>query len=219
MFEDLSSSARRAAGGLGRRARGWPRLVQVGLAGGLAITVLAVVGLAAGWFNGGHQPTGRPPATRQSANTPLIRNPVMYQDQRGFSVNVPGSWKERRATTYVDFTDPQDPGRRVRVNVEPAGGTAQQFLLAVERQFKNDHNKCPQPFKELGLHTASLAGRPAAELEFTCGSGGQMKHFLWRATVTGKKAYEFYLSVEDGRFQESTVIYQEMVRSYQLSAG
>jgi hypothetical protein len=35
--------------------------------------------------------------------------------------------------------------------------------------------------------------------------------------VTSKKAYEFFLTVEIGRWQESQDIYQEAVRSYQLA--
>ena len=78
--------------------------------------------------------------------------------------------------------------------------------------------KCPAPYATAALRTdVTLAGRPAAELEYTCGTGADMRHGLWRATVVSGKAYEFYLSVEDSRFAESKVIYDHAVGSYKLN--
>jgi len=36
--------------------------------------------------------------------------------------------------------------------------------------------------------------------------------------VAGGKSYNFFLSVPDGKFKESKVIYDEMVRSFQFNA-
>jgi hypothetical protein len=65
--------------------------------------------------------------------------------------------------------------------------------------------------------TVTLGGKPAAELEYECGSGDTMRHGIWIATVVDKKAYEFFLTVPDNEFDASKVIYDEAVRSYQLT--
>jgi eukaryotic-like serine/threonine-protein kinase len=65
--------------------------------------------------------------------------------------------------------------------------------------------------------SVTLAGRSAIELEYTCGTGTDMRHGIWRATVIGGHAYEFYLSVEDAKFADSKPIYDEAVKTYQLN--
>ncbi len=221
---DLSQGARQVAGGLVRRFRLLPKRAQLAAAAGGAVAAILVIALAAGAFSGGPAPAKHPVAASSSAPSgPLIANPKAYQDQRGFSLNVPGDWTENKTSSgYIDFTDPGDPGRRLRVNVERAGGTAEQFLRSAENQLKSRPDKCTAPFHEVALRTdgVTLDGRPAAELEYTCGpDNGQQRHGLWRATVSGKHAYEFFLSVEVGRWQDSLAIYREAVRSYQLNLG
>jgi len=143
----------------------------------------------------------------------------VVSDDRGFSLDVPADWtKTGSAKSYYDFTDPQDSGRRMRVNVEAAGSTPKAFMQVVANILSKDGRKCPTPYATVALHSdVTLAGRPAAELEYTCGSGSDMRHGIWRATVVGGKAYEFFLSVEDSRFAESKVIYDHAVESYRLA--
>jgi hypothetical protein len=218
VLTDLSHGAKTAASGMAGRLRAWPRGLKLGVAGGAAMAAVLVVALAAGVFSSS-PPPAKPKAVASPASTgPLITNASLYEDQRGFSLNVPGDWKQAKTTSYIDFTDPGDPGRKLRVNVEKAGGTAEQFLLAAEGQLKKHQDKCSPPYTRLALRLdVTLDGRPAAELEYTCGRDQQTRHGLWRATVTGKKAYEFFLSVEVGRWQESVAVYKEAVRSYQLT--
>jgi hypothetical protein len=217
---DLSAGAKAAAGGAVRQVRSWSRPVQLAVAGGLVLVIVLIVALASGVLGGGDPGTG-PQAgpTAPASNVPLISDPELYKDNRGFTLNVPGSWKAAHASGYTEFTDPSDPGRKLRVNVEKAGGTAEQFLTAAERELKAHPSKCPEPYTRVAMRDATLDGRPAAELEYTCGSGSAQRHGIWRATVLNKKAYEFFLSVEDGRMKESMPIYQEAVRSYKLSVG
>ncbi|MEN3306974.1 MAG: hypothetical protein V7603_3176, partial [Micromonosporaceae bacterium] len=218
LLADLSHGARLAASGLAGRLRAWPRRLRFGAAGGAAVAVLAVVGLAAGWFSSGPPAAQPTPAHSPATTGPLIGNPALFQDQRGFSLNVPGDWKQGRTSSYIDFTDPGDPGRKLRVNVEKAGGTAEQFLVAAETQLKKHPDKCTAPYTRVALRMdVTLAGRPAAELEYTCGRDQQTRRGLWRATVTGRRAYEFFLTVEVGRWRESLDVYHEAVRSYQLN--
>ncbi len=45
-----------------------------------------------------------------------------------------------------------------------------------------------------------------------------MRHGVWRAISHNGKAYSFYLSTTDARFEESKVIFDEMVRSFELTS-
>jgi serine/threonine protein kinase len=202
---DLGSKARRPA----NRSR-----IIVG--GGLAILIV-VVGVAAlsGAFSGSNTPNATPPtATATAANTPLI--PVQpYKDSRGLSIDVPKDWTKSASSTYVDFVDPNG-GRKIRINVESATGNAQHFFEIAETGLKKP-SICPQPYKRVALNDATLAGRPGAELEYTCGSGDSMRHGIWGAVIVDGKAYHFYLTVPDAQFAASKVIFDEMVRSFQLN--
>jgi hypothetical protein len=44
-----------------------------------------------------------------------------------------------------------------------------------------------------------------------------MRHGIWGAVIVDGKAYHFYLTVPDAQFAASKVIFDEMVRSFQLN--
>ena len=54
--------------------------------------------------------------------------------------------KAGSAKSYYDFTDPQDSGRRLRVNVEAAGSTPKAFMQVVANILSKDGRKCPTPY-------------------------------------------------------------------------
>jgi eukaryotic-like serine/threonine-protein kinase len=217
MLSDLAAGARHGGGSLLGRLRTLPRTARWGVGAGLAAAlVLGIVALSGGFGGSASKVTTAPPSTAPSPTAPSFPT-TAYQDSRHFSLNVPAGWT-KAGSTFVDFTDPQDPGRRMRLNVEPAGGTNADFMAAVERQQQNDANRCATPFQQKALRQdVTLAGRPAAELEYTCGEGADLRHIIWRATVVNKQAYEFYLSVPDSEFDASKAIYDEAVRSYALN--
>ncbi len=185
-------------------------LVGIGVAVVLLLVgIAALTGLLFG--GGGAAPPGSQATAAPSASS-LI--PVQeYRDRRGLVVNVPKGWN-RSGASYVDFTDPAG-GRKVRINVEPATNTAQRFLQTAESGLRRP-SICPSPYKRVALRDATLAGRPGAELEYTCGSGPDKRHGIWRAVVVDGTAYHFYLTVPDSQFAASKVIYDEMVRSFRL---
>jgi eukaryotic-like serine/threonine-protein kinase len=217
LMAELGTVARRggqAAGSTLRRLRRRRRLMIAGLA---TVAVGLVAALALVLFHSGSSkhPTGTQSPSAAPSETPPF--PVqVYEDRRGMTLNLPADWKKSASSTYVDFTAPQDSGERLRVNVEPAGGTAQQFLTAAERNLKNP-SRCTAPYHRVALTDATLAGQPAAELEYTCGSGDTARHGIWIATVIDKKAYEFYLSTEESTFAATRQVFDEAVRSYRLN--
>src|SRR5262249_37891910 len=94
---------------------------------------------------------------------------------------------------------------------------ATRFLIAAENGLKKNQDSCPPPYSRVALRdTVTLDGQPAAELEYTCGSGERARHGLWRAAVISKKAYGFFLTVEADQFDAYKPIYLEAVRSYHL---
>ena len=216
MFADLASGVQYGSRSLLGRVRALPRPALLAIGGGLAaVLVLGVVALSGGFGGGAKQAGGAPSA----APSPTVASiPVqLYQDKRQFSLNVPAGWTQA-GNSYVDFTDPKDPGRRMRVNVEPAGSTSEAFMEAVERTQKSDPNRCAAPYNRVSLTDGvTLAGHPAAELQYNCGSGADMRHIIWRATVINRQAYEFYLSVPESQFADSKPIYDAAVRSYTLN--
>ncbi|WP_345628900.1 serine/threonine-protein kinase [Rugosimonospora acidiphila] len=213
MLADISAGAKP----LLNRFRGLPKAAQAGIVGGVAVVlVIAIIGLAGGFGGGSSTPAARASAAASPSGPGL---PVVkYSDPRGFSLNVPADWKQT-GSSYFDFTDPKDPLRRLRVNVETAGNSNADYMKAVGRALDNP-KVCTAPYKQVALNDdVTLSGHPAAELEYTCGTGPDARHGIWRATVIDKKAYEFYLSVEDSRFAASKPIYDEAVESYKLNLG
>jgi eukaryotic-like serine/threonine-protein kinase len=204
---------------LSGRLRGLPSRVRLAIGAGGALAVLFATAVVAGLTAGAPapaKPAARPPA---SLNQPLIPVQQYADPTRGITLNVPKTWRKESAQSYVDFVDPDDRGRRLRINVEAVDrADARQFLVTAENGLKNPR-RCPAPYQQVSLRGARLAGRDGALLEYTCGSGDQMRHGIWTATVLNGKSYHFFLTVPDSEFNASKVIFDEMARSFRITAG
>ncbi|MBX6357552.1 MAG: protein kinase [Micromonosporaceae bacterium] len=216
----LLERARRTGAGLAGRVRSWPRRTKLVAAGGLAVVL--VLGTVALLNMGGSPERAQPVA--QSSQPPADQPSFSVQQYsgRGISVNVPAGWQKKAPAkaVYVDYTDPDDPQRRVRILVEKTGGDDPAKFLSVagDRLDRNASGSCDQPYHELNLAAdVQLDGQPAAELEYTCGEGDEQRHGIWRAVIQDGHAYSFYLTVSESRFEESKPIYDEMVRTFKLN--
>jgi hypothetical protein len=220
------TTASLAAGTRPAAQRGWravrrlPRLAQAGIAAGcvavLALGILTVVAL------GGDD---RPPVRRavtpaRSAPAGPIIEVQEHRDQRGFVVNVPKGWiKKPSSGSFIDYVDPANEERRIRLNIEPAGGSAASFAQVAEGYLRDHPGVCAAPYDRVALREKlQLGGREAAELEYTCGDGSGGRHGIWRVAVLNGKAYHFFLTVPSSQFDTSRTIYDEMVRSYRFAA-
>jgi hypothetical protein len=197
--------------------RGWPRNTQLIAAGGVAVVLaLSLILLTSGG------PDDKTPGQQAKADPTASAArtlPVTRFNDRGVSVNVPRGWQSRPGKSYVDFVDPKDEGRKVRIvvdeniNVPPA-----RFMEIAEKTLKNSRN-CPKPYQRVALRAdVQAAGRDAAELEYTCGDD-KARHGVWRAVVQNGKAYSFYLTSTEDRFDQSQPIFAEMVRSFEVTAA
>ncbi|WP_285791034.1 protein kinase [Micromonospora sp. NBRC 101691] len=205
------------SGGVGRvleQVRRWPRKVQLAAAGGLAVVLL--IGLVA-VFSGDDPEPPTTPQAQPSASEPAAPA-VEFQEHsaRGITMMVPKGWKRATGGSYTDYTDPEDSGRRVRIIVEPFSTTSVRWAEVAANGLRT-RDSCAKPYNQLALDEQELAGRPAAQLEYTCGEGDGMRHGVWRGVVHDGKAYSFYLTANDSRFAESKPIFDEMVKSFQLS--
>ncbi len=197
-----------------------PRPVRMGVLVGVSLLVVALgAGGVLALTNGKGAKAHAPPAPTTQA--PRLPTKEYLDNARNFAVNVPESWSRTGGgSSYVEFIDPKDNSRRLRIIVESFRGSAQQLLESAERRLKDPKTgtTCTAPYARVDLRDAQLAGQPAAELEYRCGQGDQMRHGIWRAVVVNGKSYGFFVTVPDSRFAEDKVIFDEMVRSFRLLA-
>ncbi|GAA2524002.1 protein kinase domain-containing protein [Pilimelia columellifera] len=190
----------------------WPR--QTRIAAGAGLAALAFLGAVVAANSGDDNYL---PARALAPAEPAADFPTQRHSARGVSVNVPRGWQRASAGSWVDFADPADGQRKVRILVEPASAEPLRFIRIAESGLRRA-DTCAQPYQQVGLRRVELDGRPAAELEYTCGAGDGMRHGVWRAVVAEGRAYSFYLTADESRFTESRSIFDEMVRSFRLAA-
>ncbi|MCW3815308.1 protein kinase [Micromonospora sp. DR5-3] len=207
------------AGGVGKQllatVKGWPRKVQLAAAGGVA--VLLLIGVIA-LNSGGDE---KPPPIVGTLPTTAAAPPVEMQEvsTKGISVQVPEGWERKTGGVYVDYVDPQNSGRKVRILAEKWNGTSKSWAESASRGLRGNSKSCARPYNELAMSETTLAGKPAAEFEYTCGEGDSMRHGVWRGVVQDGKVYSFYLSANDAKFAESKPIFDAMAQSFQLTGA
>ncbi|MEU8044594.1 protein kinase [Micromonospora echinofusca] len=195
--------------------KGWPRKVQLAAAGGLAALLLigAVV-----LFTGGDDPAPTVPQAAPTSQAPAAGVPEMKEHSaRGVSVMVPKDWERTTGGLYIDYIDPEDDGRKVRILNEKFGGSSMRWAEVAENVLKSPKSSCTKPYNRISITEQELAGMPAAQLEYTCGEGDSMRHGLWRGVVRDGRVYSFYLTSTDAKFAESKPIFDEMVKTFQLA--
>ncbi|MCZ7425787.1 serine/threonine-protein kinase [Micromonospora sp. WMMA1949] len=206
------------AKGLLGRVKAWPRKVQLAAAGGLAVVLLvSVIALTSGGDDAPPPIVGTLPTTSAAAAPEMQERTV-----KGVTIQVPKGWQQQTGGLYVDYVDPEDEGRKVRVIAEKWGGTSISWAEFASRNLKSktaNSKTCPAPYTELSVSEQPLAGQTAGQLEYTCGEGETMRHGIWRGLVKDGKVYSFYLSTTDARFAESKPIFDAMVDSFQLTAA
>ncbi|GIF70489.1 hypothetical protein Asi02nite_00070 [Asanoa siamensis] len=213
---------KRRGGDLVDTVKGWPRRLQLGAAGGLAV-VLVLIGVFA--FRGGDDPIDTTPVQAGGpTGAPAAADfPTQQHAERGVTVNVPKGWKKAGGgkSVYFDYIDPEDAGRKVRILVEDVStkATPTGFLGAAERGLKGNSKSCPKPYERVDLREGEIGGRVSAELEYTCGADASQRHGVWGAVVKDGKAYSFFLTSTEDNFAASKSIFDEMVRSFALTAS
>jgi hypothetical protein len=220
--ERSAAAAAQVSAQLLGRLKGLPGRTKVILAAGAAAVVLlagvAAVALVSGGGGKAGNPTAQPTA---SVDRPLIPVQEYHDQQHGVVVNVPAGWKQDppRGGGYMNYVDPLDSGRWVRINIEKVGDTTGRAVLeSADRRFQTPSGGCAG-YQKLGLRDGRLAGHDGAILEYTCApANAPPRHGIWTSVVVGGQAYQVTLSTTASRFDESRAIFDEMVRSFRLAA-
>jgi hypothetical protein len=195
--------------------QGWSRNKRLAAVGGaLAVVLLLVLVFA---LAGNDDPAPLAAQNTGGGGTQQSSEQTQEYKDRGITVEVPKGWKRTAAGSWVDYSDPKDSKRKVRILVERSGGTPASFLGVAENTLRNRSTNCPKPYAQVGLTPAKISGQDGAVLEYTCGTGPSARHGLWGAVVTGGKAYSFYLTTKESQFAESKPIFDEMIGTYALS--
>ncbi|WP_240942221.1 serine/threonine-protein kinase [Planosporangium thailandense] len=217
LLASAASGVRQASDRAVTTFRGLPPKGRTAVVAGAVVGVL-LLGIVVGTSMGGS--SGQQPAAKQSAaaDKPLI--PVQeYRDPKGVVVNVPQGWRQTppKTGTYMDFVDPANPDRWVRVNVETTSQpTGRAVLEAAARRFQSPGGGCPG-FQQVKLADTTLAGFDGAAFEYTCSPPGKaQRHGRWSAIVVKGLAYQVTLSVPAADFADSKKIDDELARSFRL---
>ena len=199
-----------------------PTWMKAAVAAGVVVVLvvaLAMSGLFSG--DGDGSQTGKPPVAASSGPARPLLDVEAFTHPGGITVNIPKGWTKKQlgnaSAPYWDITDPADPNRRIRINIEKASSTPRAFLEGAENRLKTTTSSCAQPYTHVAMTDNKLDGHAAAILEYTCGSGDQQRHALWNAVLQGGKSYHFFVTVPEARFTESRIIFEEMVRSFKLT--
>jgi hypothetical protein len=216
MIDKTVRTARETGTRVVTTVRGWPRNLQLAAGGaGLAVVVLLGVVIA---FSGGEEPP--PKAQKPSGQQPV---PASFATQdhkaKGVTVKVPKDWKRTSGGNWVDYADPEDSKRKVRILVETGTAEPRRFAERIAENTLKGSKNCPKPYKRVAVTDVEVAGHPGAQLEYTCGSGEGMRHGIWRETTVGGKMYSFYLTATDAQFAESKPFFDEMTRTFALDAS
>ncbi|XVU24793.1 serine/threonine-protein kinase [Actinoplanes sp. CA-054009] len=218
MLNNAVGTARQATDRAVTTVKGWPRQKQL-IAGGGALGVVLLLVLVfslTGGGDGDKTPTAAPPSAVENAAPTFATQPYK---ERGISVLVPAGWTRKAAGSWVDYADPQDAKRKVRILIEKSKGTPSSFLGVAEGNLKKGTTSCTTPYTRVGLAPTKIAGREGAVLEYKCGSGAEGRHGLWGAVISGGKAYSFYLTTKESQFAASKPIFDQMIKSYALGAS
>ncbi|MEV4344793.1 protein kinase [Actinoplanes sp. NPDC049596] len=218
MLDNAVGTARRTADKAITTVKGWPRQKQL-IAGGGALGVVLLLVLVFSLTGGGDDgktPTAAPPSAVENVAPSY---PTQAYKGRGITVLVPAGWTRKAAGSWVDYADPQDAKRKVRILVENSKGTPTSFLGVAESNLKKGTTSCTTPYSRVGLTKTTIAGREGAVLEYKCGSGAEGRHGLWGAVINDGKAYSFYLTTKESQFPTSKPIFDQMIKSYALGAA
>jgi eukaryotic-like serine/threonine-protein kinase len=219
MVDKAVGSVKEATGKAVTTVQGWSRNKQLA-AGGGALAVVVILVLVFSLAGGGGGKSAPPPdAQPQAGQDAAPAFETQQYNDRGITVQVPKGWKRSAAGSWVDYADPQDAKHKVRILVENSKATPSAFLGIAENTLKTKSTNCPKPYTRVNLTKTTISDKDGAVLEYTCGTGDDGRHGLWGAVVTGGKAFSFYMTSTEAQFAGSKPIFDEMIKTYTLTAS
>lgn len=216
-----SGTGSSAAAGLVDQVKNMPKKLRLAVGAGLAAAVLLAT---VAWAVLGGDDETPPVATGNGSPTPSAgaSAPVPEGMQRvtfkGVTVLVPAGWKGVKAGSYIDYQDPNDKERWLRINVYD-GRTPRSELTGAENSFKTSTGKCQKDsYQRVSLTDEKLGELDAAQLEFQCTPPKKdPRHAVWRIGLSGKTAYHVYLSTWESSFAQDKTVFDAAVGSFTLA--
>ncbi|MEV4414638.1 serine/threonine-protein kinase [Catellatospora sp. NPDC049609] len=210
------------------QVKAWPKKIRLAAAAGLAGVVL-VTGVAWAVMGGEEE---QPPGTSAVGGTPSPASSSAPQAPDGMelvtvknthgsaTVAVPKGWKPSKGanSTYVDYKDPADGDRWLRINIY-SGGNPTRELQGAESNFKKDAKRCQKgTYQRVDLSDQKLAStQTAAQLEYQCTPPGKdPRHAIWRIGVADGVAYHVYLSTLESSFEQDKAVFDKAVESFAI---
>ncbi len=167
-----------------------------------------------------------PPETTTAESSPEESSPpdsggapagfTTYTDQTGFSVAVPEGWQagpSDRSPTAVDVMDPS--GTRF-LRIDQTDTPKDDPKKDWEQQEKSVAARLDN-YQRISIEEVDYNGWPAADWEFTWGSG---THVINRGFVPNEsKGYALYMSSTESQWAESLQIFQVAADTFQPAGG
>ncbi|GIF97351.1 serine/threonine-protein kinase [Catellatospora citrea] len=227
-LQTITPKAARPAGpsaldGVVGQVKAWPKRMRLAVGAGLA-GVLVVTGVA--WAvmggddentpgaNGGPSPSA-PAASSASSQVPEGMERVTFKD---VTVLVPKGWTPVKSGSYVDYRDPADKDRWLRINVYQSGGNPTKELEGAEKTFKKVDRCQKDTYQRIDLSAQKLGAlETAAQLEYQCTPPAKNpRHAVWRIGVSGGMAYHIYLSTWEDSFAQDRAVFDQAVGSFAI---
>ncbi|RAO08333.1 hypothetical protein [Micromonospora noduli] len=120
--------------------------------------------------------------------------------------------------SYVDFVDPQDKGRKVRIIAENRRGTPTMWAESARNFLRTKSTTCGNPYRDVAMVEQDLAGSPGVLFENTCSEGATKRHGLLRTALRNGKMHSFHLSTTEARFTESRLVADETAGTFEIAA-
>lgn len=206
------------------QVKAWPKKIRLAAAAGLAGVVL-ITGVAWAVMGDDEQPSGTatgPGGTPSPASSaaPQVPEGMQKVTFKGVTVLVPAGWKPVKAGTYVDYRDPADSQRWLRINVHSSKSAAENQLKSAENGFKDVKRKfCQQDtYQRVDLTDQQLGGLDkGAQLEYQCvPPDKEPRHAIWRIAVADGTAYHIYLSTWESSYAADKAIFDQAIDSFAL---
>jgi hypothetical protein len=167
-------------------------------------------------------PAPSSPASPAANQVPDGMQEVTFKNQHGsVKVLVPKGWKPAKSGTYVDYRDPDNADRWLRINIyKPARKPTSEFESA-EKYFKDAAKKrCQQDtYVRVELSDQKLGTiETAGQLEYQCTPPDkEQRHALWRIGVDGGVAYHVYLSTLESTFAADRPVFDKAIESFAIA--
>ncbi|GAA2402951.1 hypothetical protein Cme02nite_43650 [Catellatospora methionotrophica] len=213
-----------ALDGVVGQVKALPKKMRLAVGLGL-VGVLVVTGVAWAVMGGDDanspaaQPGATPSAPVASSASTQVPEGMEQVTFKNVTVLVPKGWVPAKSGSYVDYRDPNDKERWLRINVYKSGGNPTRELEGAEKNFKKVDRCQKDTYQRIDLSDQKLGTlETAAQLEYQCTPPNKnARHAIWRIGVEGGTAFHIYLSTWEDSFAQDKGVFDQAVGSFAIN--